>query len=317
MSLRRRQLGRSGLKVAPFVLGGNAFGWTASEEASFRVLDAFVDAGFNLIDTADVYSNWVPGHSGGESEAILGRWMRQGGRRGDVLIATKVGMETSEGAKGLSNSHIGRSLEGSLRRLQTDHVDLYQAHVDDPSAPLEETLEAFRTLLEEGRVRALGASNYSAARLQEALDISARRGWPRFECLQPRYNLMDRAEFESGVEEFCRREELGVITYSSLASGFLSGKYRSTADLNKSLRGNRIASRLGPRGTRVLEALDQVSAAVGARPATVAIAWLLSRPAVTAPIASATTPQQLSELLAAVDLHLDRASLETLDRASA
>lgn len=313
----RRPLGSSELRVAPFALGGNVFGWTSDEARSFDVLDAFVDAGFNLIDTADVYSNWVPGHRGGESESIIGRWLRERGRRAEVLLATKVGMDAGAGGKGLSPAHIRSALAGSLERLGTDRIDLYQAHVDDPATPLAETLGAFDDLLKAGTVRAIGASNYSAARLEEALRVSRELGLARFESLQPRYNLYDREEFEHSLAPVCRAHGLGVITYSSLASGFLSGKYRSRADLGQSPRGARAEARLNERGLRILAALDEVGAALHARPATVALAWIMERPGITAPIASATTVGQLQELVSAASVRLDAESVRRLDAASA
>ena len=264
MAPPRRPIGRSGISVAPFALGGNVFGWTADEAASFRVLDRFVDAGFNLVDTADTYSTWVTGHHGGESETILGNWFRERGRRKDVIVATKVGMDMGPGGTGLAPERVSSSIEGSLRRLQTDYVDLYQAHVDDPHTPLEATLAAFDSLVEGGKVRAIGASNYGADRLTEALACSAKNGFTRFESLQPRYNLMDRADFEGKVNAVCRQQGLGVLTYSSLASGFLTGKYRSEADLGKSPRGDRAGPRLNARGKLILAALDEVSARVEA-----------------------------------------------------
>ena len=311
----RRPLGRSGLAIAPLALGGNVFGWTVGEAEGFRLLDAFVDAGFNLIDTADTYSIWAGGHHGGESETMIGNWLHRTGRRDEVVIATKVGMDMGPGGKGLSATHIRTSVEGSLSRLRTDHIDLYQAHEDDTAAPLEATLDAFNGLVRGGKVRALGASNYTAERLREALQCSADHGFARYESLQPRYNLLDRTEYEGALETVCRREGLGVITYSSLASGFLTGKYRSAADLNKSPRGARAGQRLDPRGRRVLAALDEVAARLGSAPATVALAWLLERPGVTAPIASATSIPQLRELLDAPSLRLDAASRDLLDRA--
>lgn len=311
-----RPLGRSALKVAPFVLGGNVFGWTVDQPTGFRILDAFVDAGFNLIDTADVYSIWIEGHHGGESEAIIGEWLRRSGRRDDVLIATKVGMDMGPGGKGLSEDHIQDSIEGSLRRLQTDHIDLYQAHEDDRKTPLDETLGAFSDLIDEGKVRTIGASNYDADRLEQALLSSQDRGFPRYESLQPRYNLVDRQPFETSLEPVCRTQQLGVLTYSSLASGFLTGKYRSPEDAGKSPRGRRAVARLDERGRRILTALDLVAARLGVRPATVALAWLMARPTVTAPIASATSLDQLRDLISAATLSLDAAALSELDRAS-
>ncbi|MGA8424114.1 MAG: aldo/keto reductase [Thermoplasmata archaeon] len=314
--LPRRPLGNSGLKIAPFALGGNVFGWTVEERTGFRLLDEFVSAGFNLIDTADTYSKWVTGHHGGESESMIGRWLHESGRRNEVLIATKVGMEMGDGSKGLAPSHIESSVGDSLRRLQTDVIDLYQAHIDDPETPLEDTLRAFDKLKTAGTVRAIGASNYSAARLEEALQTSERLGLSRFESLQPKYNLMDRSEFEGEVATVCKKHGLGVLTYASLAAGFLTGKYRSKADTGKSPRGGRAGARLVERGYRILAALDSVGARLGAAPSTVALAWVMARPLVTAPIASATSEDQLRELLRAASLHLDAEAKQELDRAS-
>jgi aryl-alcohol dehydrogenase-like predicted oxidoreductase len=314
--MKHRPLGTTGLSIAPLVLGGNVFGWTVDEPTGFRILDAFVDAGFNAIDTADSYSSWVDGHAGGESETMIGRWLAARGRRDDVLLLTKVGMAMGDGAKGLSRAHIEASLAGSLKRLQTDHIDLYQSHQDDPSTPFEETLAAYRGPLKDGRVRAIGASNYSAVRLEGALAASEKLGLPAYATLQPRYNLLDRTEFEGEVESVCRRRALGVITYSSLASGFLSGKYRSESDASKSARGRRGVSRLDERGMRILTALDQVATGQQSTPAAVAIAWLLTRPTVTAPIASATSLAQLEEIIAGTTLRLDPAALVQLDEAS-
>jgi aryl-alcohol dehydrogenase-like predicted oxidoreductase len=313
----RRALGRSDLKVAPFALGGNVFGWTVNEKTGFRLLDDFVSAGFNLIDTADVYSSRVAGQHGSESERLIGRWLRESGRRRDVLIATKVGMDMGNGRTGLGRHHIESSVEESLKRLQTDVIDLYQAHIDDPATPLEETLRAFDHLKTTGKVRAIGASNYGADRLAEALETSERLGLARFESLQPKYNLMDRGEFEGPLESVCRKHELGVLTFSSLASGFLTGKYRSEADLSKSPRGVRVQARLGERGFRILQALDDVASRLDAAPSTVALAWLMAHPIVTAPIASATSEVQLQELLQAASLHLDSSAMQQLDGASA
>lgn len=315
--MQLRKLGQSGLSVAPFALGGNVFGWTADEAMSFKILDAFVAAGFNLIDTADVYSRWAPGHQGGESETIIGRWLRRSGNRDKVLIATKVGMEMGLDAKGLSRSYILRAVERSLQRLQTDRIDLYQSHQDDPATPLEETLGAFGELIHLGKVRAIGASNYSAERLAEALQVSRAHGLPRYESLQPLYNLCDRQPYEEALEPLCVKEGTGVITYFSLARGFLAGKYRSEADLTKSPRGSGIKQYLNERGERILRALDAVTARYRTTPARVAIAWLLTRQSVTAPIASATNLEQLHELIEAVRLDLDAAAVEELNRASA
>jgi aryl-alcohol dehydrogenase-like predicted oxidoreductase len=312
-----RALGRSGLKVAPLCLGGNVFGWTANEAASFKVLDALVGAGLNFIDTADVYSKWVPGHRGGESETVIGNWLKRGVRRQDVVIATKVGMEMAPDRKGLSAAHIARSVEGSLQRLQTDHIDLYFSHSDDSSVPFEETLGAYQKLIEQGKVRAIGASNYSAARLAEALEVSRVRGLPRYEALQPHYNLYARSDYESALEPLCQEQQLGVVSYFALASGFLSGKYRTPEDAAKSARGAGVVAKfLNERGLRILAALDEVGGRYAASPASVALAWQIARPSITAPIASATTVEQLSELIAATELQLDSAAIEQLNAAS-
>ncbi|HWS53020.1 MAG TPA: aldo/keto reductase [Pyrinomonadaceae bacterium] len=315
--MEKRRLGNSGLEVAPLALGGNVFGWTADEQTSFKLLDAFVAAGFNLIDTADVYSGWVPGHQGGESETIIGRWLKRAGGRERVVIATKVGMEMGPGRKGLARDYVMRSAEDSLRRLQTDHIDLYQSHVDDPETPQEETLEAYARLVEQGKVRAVGASNFGAARLAEALRLAGERGLPRYESLQPEYNLYDRAEFEGSLAALCLEQGVGVISYFSLASGFLTGKYRSEADLSKSPRGRGVKKYMDERGFRILGALDEAAARHDSTPARVALAWLIARPGVTAPIASATSLEQLRDLTEAARLKLDEASIELLNRASA
>jgi aryl-alcohol dehydrogenase-like predicted oxidoreductase len=316
--MQHRTLGRSSLRVAPLCLGGNVFGWTANEAASFRVLDAAVDAGLNFIDTADVYSTWVPGHQGGESETIIGNWLQRSARRKNVVIATKVGMEMAPDRKGLSAAHIARSVEESLGRLQTDHIDLYFAHRDDPSVPFEETLGAFQKLIEQGKVRAIGASNYTAPRFAEALEASREHGLPRFEVLEPLYNLYARADYETALEPLCRQQQIGVVTYSALASGFLSGKYRRPEDAAKSARGSGVVAKyLNERGLRILAALDDVARRYGASPASVALAWQIARPGITAPIASATTADQLSELVAATKMTLDAAAIEQLNAASA
>lgn len=313
-----RPLGHSGLQVAPLAFGGNVFGWSVDEATSFSLLDAFVDAGFNLVDTADVYSRWVKGHAGGESETIIGKWLRKSRKRDAVIIATKVGMEMPNFGKGLSKKHIARSVDASLQRLQTDYVDLYQSHADDADVALEETLEAYARLIEVGKVRAIGASNYTADRLEAALEISERDDLPRYETLQPQYNLVDRVSFETDLEQVCLKYDVGVINYYGLASGFLSGKYRSEADLAKSAaRGSGVAKYLTPQGLAVLDALEDVGRRHDAKPATVALAWLIARPSVTAPIASATSTDQLEELLAAATLHLDEDAIAQLDRASA
>ena len=312
--MQMRKLGRSGLTVAPLAVGGNVFGWTADEPTSFAVLDAFVAGGFNLIDTADVYSRWAPGHSGGESESIIGRWLKSRGRRDRVVIATKAGLEMGPGEQGLSKAWILRAVDRSLARLQTDHIDLYQAHSDDAATPQDETLEAFALLIRQGKVRAIGASNFTAPRLASALAVSAARALPRYESLQPEYNLYARAEFERELAALCRREELGVVPYFGLAAGFLTGKYRSVADLAKSPRGERVKDKLNPRGLRILAALDAAAAELNATPAQVALAWLMQR--VTAPIASATSVAQLEELMYAARLELPAAQVWRLDTAS-
>lgn len=314
--MQTRDLGRSGLRVPPVVFGGNVFGWTVDKAASFRLLDALVDAGLNAVDTADVYSAWAPGHTGGESETIIGEWLRARGRRRDVVILTKVGMEMPGRGGGLSAAWIARAAEDSLRRLGTDVIDLYQAHKDDPATPFEEVLGAFARLIEQGKVRAIGASNYDAARLRAALQTSAALGLPRYESLQPQYNLMERG-IEADLLPLCQEHGLGVIPYYALAAGFLTGKYRSEADLSKSVRGARGAGKhLNERGLRVLAALDAVAARLDATPARVALAWQIARPGITAPIASATSVDQLQDLVAATALTLDRDAIEALDAAS-
>ena len=316
--MQLRNLGRSPVQVAPLCLGGNVFGWTADEAASFRVLDAFIGAGLNFIDTADVYSVWAPGHHGGESETVIGNWLKRGVRRGDVVIATKVGMEMAPGRKGLSAANIMRSAEDSLRRLQTDYIDLYFSHRDDASVPFEETLGAYRKLIDQGKVRAIGASNHTATRLAEALEVSRNQGLPRYEVLQPEYNLYARSDYESGLEPLCLEQHLGVVNYFALAAGFLSGKYRAPGDAAKSARGKGVVGKyLNERGLRILAALDEVGRRHGATPASVALAWQMARPSITAPIASATTVEQLRELVAATQLQLDQAAIERLNTASA
>jgi aryl-alcohol dehydrogenase-like predicted oxidoreductase len=314
-----KPLGNSGLQVAPFALGGNVFGWTADERASFEVLDAFVAAGFNFIDTADAYSMWVPGHKGGESEEVLGKWLAARGNRDKVLIATKLGVEVVPGESGLSPAYMQKAVERSLKRLQTDYIDLYQSHRDDTATPVEETLAAYEKLIKAGKVRAIGASNFTPARLEESLRVSAATGLPRYESLQPWYNLHDRAQFEEprgeSLAELCKRENIGVVSYFSLASGFLTGKYRSEKDLAGSARGYRVKDMMNERGMRILAALDTVSRDFGATPAQVSLAWLLAR-GVTAPIASATNVKQLHELLGAVNLKLDARAVALLNEAS-
>ena len=314
----RKELGRSGLMVSPLCFGGNVFGWTANERTSFALIDAWLDAGFNFIDTADVYSIWAPGHVGGESETVLGKWLKASGRRSEVVIATKVGKPMGPDKKGLKPAYIRQAVEDSLRRLNTDHIDLYQSHDDDADTPLEETLGAFADLIRAGKVRAIGASNYSAPRLHEALQTSTRLGLPRYESLQPLYNMYDRAVFEDDLGPLCQREQVGVISFYALAAGFLSGKYRSRADIGKSVRGANLATRyINARGMKILAALDAVAARHGATPAQVAVAWVMAQPGVTSPIASATSLAQLHELVAATRLRLDAVSMATLNAASA
>lgn len=314
MELRR--LGRSDLRIAPLVLGGNVFGWTADEATSFAVLDAFVDAGFNCVDTADVYSRWAPA-GGGASETVLGKWFKASRKRDKVVLATKFGMEMGEGMKGLSARYMVEAVEASLTRLQTDRIDLYQSHRDDPDTPQEETAEAFERLVRSGKVRAIGASNFEPARLKAALEVSKAKGTARYESLQPLYNLYDRADFEAGLQKLCIEEEVGVIPYYGLASGFLTGKYRSEADLAKSPRGRGVKRYLDDRGLRILGALDKVAAGHGASPAQVALAWVMAQPGLTAPIASATSVAQLEELMGAARLALSADDLAGLDAASA
>jgi len=317
MSMTTRNLGTSTLKVSPLCLGTNVFGWTIDEKTSASILDAFVAAGLNFIDTADIYSTWVPGHKGGESETIIGNWMKRSGNRSKVVIATKVGMEMGQNDKGLSKAYILRAVERSLQRLQTDYIDLYQSHKDDPTTPLEETLEASAQLIKQGKVRVIGASNYTAERLTAALEVSKQQGLPRYESLQPHYNLNERAGYEAALEPLCLEENLGVIPYFSLASGFLTGKYRSEADLSKSPRGQGVKKYLNERGFRILAALDRVAQNLNATPGKVALAWLMARPSITAPIASATTVEQLRDLIDATNLKLDAESIELLNQASA
>lgn len=313
----KRELGNSGIKVAPLALGGNVFGWTADEKTSFRLLDAFAAGGGNLIDTADVYSTWVPGHQGGESEAVLGKWIKHGGNREKVFIATKVGKEMGPDRKGLAKPYILRAAEDSLRRLQTDRIDLYQAHADDPDTPLEETLEAFAQLIKEGKVRSIGASNYDSERLLQALQVSGQRGYPAYQSLQPLYNLYDRAEYESKIETVCREKGLGVIPYFPLASGFLTGKYRSEKDLAGRARAEIVRRYMDDRGFRIIDALEEVARRHDCAPAAVALAWLITRPGITAPIASATSVDQLNELMKSLELKLDPSDIELLTQASA
>jgi len=314
--MEKRKLGKSAIAIAPLMFGGNVFGWTVDEAMSFKLLDGFVGAGFNAIDTADVYSKWVSGNKGGESETIIGKWLKARGGRDKLVIATKVGIEMPGIGQGLKKDYIVARVEDSLKRLQTDYIDLYQSHTDDKSAPFEETLGAYSQLIEQGKVRVIGASNHEAPRLAEALKTSAAKKLPRYESLQPLYNLSDRAGFEKELEPLCLKEKVGVIPYYALAAGFLTGKYRTAADLGKSARGDRVKGYLNERGLRILKALDEVSARLGAKPAHVALAWLIARPSVTAPIASATSMAQLEDLIAGTRLELDRGAIEQVDAAS-
>jgi hypothetical protein len=311
-----RPLGRSGLETPPLVLGGNVFGWTANGEDAFRILDRFVAAGGRMIDTADVYSAWVPGHKGGESESLIGEWLRRRGSKGDVLIATKVGMLPGEGGEKLEPARIAAAAEASLRRLGVEAIDLYYAHQEDEKTPVEDSLRAFDRLVKDGKARALGASNYTPESLRKALDTSEAGGLARYEVLQPEYHLMGRETFEGGLQQLCLERNLGVLPYYGLASGFLTGKYRSPADKGRSIRGDRMDKYLNARGHAVLDALDAVAAETGTNPSTVALAWLGAQPAVTAPIASARTPAQLEDFIGAMELELDGGQLARLDAAS-
>ena len=314
--MQQRPLGHSPLSIAPLAFGGNVFGWSVDEKRSFELLDAFVDAGGNLIDTADVYSAWVPGNAGGESEIIIGKWLRKSGKRDRVVISTKVAKWAEH--PGLSPVNIRQAVDGSLQRLQVDCIDLYQAHQDDASVPMADTLGEFARLIEAGKVRVIGASNFGAARFADALAIAKQHGLPRYESLQPEYNLVSRAGYEKELEPLIRREGIGVISYYALASGFLSGKYRRETDLAKSsARGGAVKQFLNPHGLQVLAALDAVAAAHGATPAQVALAWLIARPGLTAPIVSATSVEQLRELLGATTLTLSDNEIAQLDLASA
>jgi aryl-alcohol dehydrogenase-like predicted oxidoreductase len=316
-TMEKRALGNSSLSTLPLVLGGNVFGWTADEATSFRVLDAFVAAGFTMIDTADVYSRWVPGHAGGESETVIGKWMKLRGNRDKVQIATKVGMEMAPDRKGLSRDWILRAVEDSLARLQTDHIDLYQSHTDDDKTTVEETLSAYDLLVRQGKVRWIGASNFGAPRLKESLEVSRRKGYPFYRTLQPLYNLSDRDPYEAELEGLCASEGLGVITYFSLASGFLTGKYRSEKEIVGKARAGEVMKHFTPRGQRILKALDAAAARHGVKQGQIALAWLIARPSVTAPIASATSLAQLAELIRSTEISLDRDTIETLNQASA
>lgn len=314
--MEKRQLGNAPLYVAPLALGGNVFGWTVNDKTGFEILDAFLAAGFNLVDTADVYSRWVPGNKGGESESMIGRWLKERGNRDKVVIATKVGSEMGPDKKGLSAKYIEQAVEDSLQRLQTDYIDLYQTHYDDDKTPVEETLETYAKLVKAGKVRAIGTSNMSPERILQSLQASELHGYPRYESLQPEYNLYDRQKFEHEFEPITRQYNMGVINYYSLASGFLSGKYRTKDDAEKSPRGQKAISYLDERGKNILDTLDEVAKDYNTTPASVAIAWLIQRPGITAPIVSATSVQQLEELTKAAHLFLDAGAIEKLNIAS-
>jgi aryl-alcohol dehydrogenase-like predicted oxidoreductase len=315
--MQMRRLGHTDITIAPMVLGGNVFGWTADKAASFAVLDRFAAAGLTAIDTADAYSAWVPGNSGGESEMIIGEWMKARGNRGRTIVITKVGSPMGKGKEGLKPAYIEEAVEASLKRLQTDVIDLYLSHWPDQATPVADTLGAYQRLIETGKIRWCGASNLQVSLLEDAVAAAKARGGPRYEVLQPEYNLADRTGFEDGLAELCQREEIGVITYFSLAKGFLSGKYRSEKDTTKSARGGGVKAYLNPRGFRILDALDAVAARHKAKPAEVALAWLIARPGVAAPIASATSAEQVDSLVRATELTLTTADMAALNEASA
>jgi len=315
--MEKRKLGSAGPEVPLICLGGNVYGWTLPEAEAFRQLDAALDAGLNFVDTADVYSRWVPGNNGGESETIIGNWFRKTGKRKDVILATKVGMDLGEGKKGLKAAYIRQSVDDSLRRLQTDYIDIYQAHTDDAETPLEETLGAFDELVKQGKVRYIGASNLSGARLAEALETSRKHGFASYISLQPHYNLVERQDFELDLLPVVEKYQLGVIPYFSLASGFLSGKYRSPLDAEKAARGSLVQKYLNDQGFAVVAELEEVANAHGSTPARVALAWLLAQPGITAPIASATNEKQLADLAEATKLKLDAESIQKLNAVSA
>jgi aryl-alcohol dehydrogenase-like predicted oxidoreductase len=315
--MEKRKLGSSDIEIAPLVFGGNVFGWTTDDNRTFELLDAFVDAGFNAVDTADVYSAWVPGNKGGESETAIGKWFKKSGKRDKIVLATKVGSEMGPGKKGLSKKYILEAVESSLTRLQTDYIDLYQSHYDDPNTPIEETMEAYNELVKAGKVRIIGASNFSADRLEESVKIGLQEGFTAYQTFQPEFNLFDRQDFEENIAPFTIDNNLSVISYFSMASGFLSGKYRSQEDLKGSKRSGMVEKYLTERGFKILSALDEVAAEYNSNPATISLAWIIANPAVTAPIASATTLDQLKQLTEAATIQLDEAALEKLKAASA
>jgi aryl-alcohol dehydrogenase-like predicted oxidoreductase len=314
--MEKRRLGQSTLEVPPITFGCNVFGWTVDEKTSFALLDAWLAAGFNFLDTADVYARWHPGNSGGESEVIIGNWMKARGNRDKIVLATKFGIEIAPGKKGLSRAYMQTAVEDSLRRLQTDYIDLYQSHRDDPETPIEETLSSYADLVKAGKVREIGASNFSADRLAESLKVSSEKGLPRYQSLQPQYSLVERAGFEGALEDLCLAEQVGVIGFYSLASGFLTGKYRSAGDAEGRTRGPWVTKYLNDYGLGVLKALDEVAARYHAKPGQIALAWLIARPSVTAPIASATNLEQLAELVEAAEIDLDAESIQKIDAAS-
>jgi aryl-alcohol dehydrogenase-like predicted oxidoreductase len=314
----KRKLGNSELEVYPVCFGGNVFGWTADEKTSFELLDGFTANGFNFVDTADVYTRWIPGNQGGESETIIGKWFKASGKRANVVLATKVGFEMGPDKKGLSKKHILQSCDESLQRLQTDYIDLYQSHTDDETVAQDETLEAYQTLIKAGKIRAIGASNFTTVRLQQSIDTAKKHGLPTYQSLQPEYNLYDRAKYETELEKLCVDNNVGVIGYYSLARGFLTGKYRLPTDAGKSPRGEKaVATYLNPRGYKILSVLDELSAKKRSTPAQISLAWLIARPSVTAPIASATTLLQLKDIMRAAEVELQPEELEKLNKASA
>jgi aryl-alcohol dehydrogenase-like predicted oxidoreductase len=315
--MQTRALGTSTLQVVPLMLGGNVFGWTVDAPTSFSILDAFVDRGFNFIDTADVYSRWLPGNHGGESETILGQWFKKSGKRDKIVLATKVGMDMGDGKQGLRKKYILEAVEASLKRLQTDHIELYQSHKDDEATPLQETLEAYQQLIQQGKVRIIGASNYKGDRLTQAIELARKHNLPVYQALQPEYNLYDRKAYEQDLAPVAKKFNLGVIPYFSLASGFLTGKYKTLADTKGKNRGSRVEKYFDERGEKILKALAEVAQHNNAKQASVALAWLLAQPTITAPIASATSTDQLESLFAAVDLKLDATALDKLNQASA
>jgi aryl-alcohol dehydrogenase-like predicted oxidoreductase len=315
--MEKRKLGNSDIEVAPLFFGGNVFGWTTDDNRTFELLDAFVDAGFNAVDTADVYSAWIPGNQGGESETAIGKWFKKSGKRDKIVLATKVGSEMGPGKKGLSKKYILEAVESSLTRLQTDYIDLYQSHYDDPDTPIEDTQETYNELVKSGKVRIIGASNFTAERLEESVKISQQEGFAVYQTFQPEFNLFDRQDFEENIAPFTIDNNLSVISYFSLASGFLSGKYRSKDDLKGSQRSGMVEKYLTERGFKILAALDEVAAEYNSNPATISLAWIIANPAVTAPIASATTLDQLKQLTEAATIQLDEAAIEKLTAASA